>query len=240
MIRRPARSSGTPLMRDGGCAYVDPARSGLRNATVEIAMNPNIAYPQKMNEQELPFSKLGSDQQKQLAVFYKESLELDFKESRNSAWELAKVLLGVNSGAAAGLFVLVRSSTEKAGLAGAFYTFCLGVFFVVAAYFVGAVQFAGGALKWEEDIQKVFQDQLSPSALISRRRQRLRGSWSKVVGLLGFLSFGCIIIGSLLAAKSSMSLPTRELGNAAPMIQIENTSTSSVPLVQPATTNRSK
>src|ERR1019366_151021 len=102
-----------------------------------------------MNEQELFFSQLKPDEQTALSAFYKEALETNFRQSRNAAWELAKVLLTVNSGAVAGLFIVVRSSAENSILIASFYIFCFGVFFVVAAYFIGAVQFSGAALKLE-------------------------------------------------------------------------------------------
>jgi len=137
---------------------------------------------------------------------------VNFRESRNAAWELAKVLLTVNSGAAAGLFIVVRSSAENSLLIASFYSFCFGVFFVVAAYFVGAVQFAGNALKWEEDIQNVFQDKLSPIAIIERQRKRVRGNWSKACSILGGLSFLCIIAGGLIAGKCLIKEPQQISG----------------------------
>ena len=162
-----------------------------------------------MSEQEYYFSQLQSAEQSALSTFYKEAMEVNFRESRNAAWELAKVLLTVNSGAAAGLFIVIRSSTENSLLIAAFYTFCFGVFFVVAAYFVGAVQFAGNALKWEEDVQKVFQDKLSVDALIKNQRKRVRGIWSKACRILGWLSFLCIIIGGLTAGKFLVETPSQ-------------------------------
>src|ERR1035437_1273900 len=110
-----------------------------------------------MNEQERFLSQLNPDEQAALSTFYKEALEANFRESRNASWELAKVLLTVNSGAAAGLFIVVLSSAKNLFLIASFYIFCLGVFFVVTAYFVGAVRFSGAALKMEEDVQQVFQ-----------------------------------------------------------------------------------
>ena len=128
-----------------------------------------------MNEPEHLFSQLLPDEQNALRAFYKESHEVASKESRNAAWELAKVLFAANSGAAAGMFLVVRSFAPSPSLIVAFYLFCLGVFSVVAAYFAGAWLFSKGAQKWEEDIQNVLQGGLTPSALIRRQRERLRG-----------------------------------------------------------------
>jgi hypothetical protein len=160
-----------------------------------------------MNEQEQFFSQLKPNEQAALSAFYKEALETNFRESRNAAWELAKVLLTVNSGAAAGLFFVVRSSAENSVLIASFYTFCFGVFFVVAAYFVGAVQFAGGALKWEEEIQKVLQDKLSPLALIRGQRKRVRGKWSKTCCILGGFSFLCILVSGIMTGIFLIKAP---------------------------------
>jgi hypothetical protein len=153
-----------------------------------------------MNEQERLFSQLTPDEQKYLSAFYKEALETNFRESRNAAWELAKVLLTVNSGAAAGLFIVIRSSAANLFLTDSFYTFCFGVFFVVAAYFTGAVQFSDAALKFEENVQLVYQNKLSPMGLTRRIRQSVRGKWSYACPILGGMSFACIILGGVLTA----------------------------------------
>jgi len=165
-----------------------------------------------MNKPEHLFSQLSPDEQNALSGFYKESMEVAFRESRNAAWELAKVLFAANSGAAAGMFVVVRSFTVSPIAIASFYLFCLGVCSVVAAYFAGAWLFNLGALQWEEDIQNVLQDRLAPSDVIRRQRTRVRGRLSKAAPLLGSISFACFVAGGVLAGIFLIQAPERVSG----------------------------
>jgi hypothetical protein len=69
-----------------------------------------------------------------------------------ASMELTKYLFAANTGAAAGLFILLKSSTGREYL-WAFFIFCFGTFFVGVSYFVYA--------SWMREISETYTDNLN-------------------------------------------------------------------------------
>ena len=158
-----------------------------------------------------------------LYSLYQERNESNFQESRNAAWELAKFLFTANTGAAAGMFILVRGSHGNGYLIGAFFTFCIGVFFVGTAYFLGAVLFAEIALKYEEGVRQVVQGNLLPLAFIQSHREIVRGRKSQLIPIFGTLSFLCLLIGGVIAVKPFLNETTDQTSVATKSINMSVT-----------------
>ena len=188
-----------------------------------------------MSENEIPFSKWTHSEQEAIVGFYKESLKENFKESRNASWELAKFLFAANAGAAAGMFLMVRSEKGDPFLLAAFFMFCFGVFAVGVAYFAGAWGFNLAANNLEKNIHKVIKDELGHSEMMSQVQRQSRGWISQIVPLFGTLSFLSLCIGGLVAIKPFLVKDNSSKLASAPMICNVVASTTNYPAMSSST-----
>lgn len=172
-----------------------------------------------MNTEGTRFQQLDEATRDRLGGIYKDATETAFRESRFASWELAKFLFAANGGAAAGLFVLVRGTPGDGFLVSGFFTFCAGVFFVGAAYFVGTWGFNRNALAWDADLQDTLSGKLSVEELSRRQRSRVRGPWSKLVPLFGTLSFVCLCLGGIIAVKPFLHSSPPSIAPASPALK---------------------
>jgi len=119
-----------------------------------------------------------------------------------SAWlEFAKYLFAANSGAAAGLFLLVRSSEGERVYSAAFFIFCAGTFFVGLAYFCYAAWTHEMATGWAADFISLTQNEITLGELDDRNHGR-NSSWKFKAMRAGLVvSFLLLISGGVTAGK---------------------------------------
>jgi hypothetical protein len=125
-----------------------------------------------------------------------------YGKSAQSAWaELAKYLFAANTGAAAGMFILLKSSEGQNWYFAAFSVFCAGTFFVGLSYFLYANWSSELSEEWSADMNSWGRNEISIRQMDTRNRQRLC-SWKRKVARIGLvISFLLLIAGGLTAVK---------------------------------------
>lgn len=132
------------------------------------------------------------------------------------AWrlELAKYLFTANTGAAAGLFLLLRTSPVGQSYLLAFYLFCAGTFFVGLSHFFAAAWSHEMARGWQRDCNRLMRSEITLGELDSRydARSNSKKFWLARTGL--WLSFVFLMAGGLTAAKPFWPQPSNPVVNA--------------------------
>jgi hypothetical protein len=121
--------------------------------------------------------------------------------------ELSKYLFAANTGAAAGLFLLLRASPGGRSYLWAFFLFCLGTFFVGLSYFLAADWGHEMAKGWSRDFERLMRNEITLGQLDHGHaiRSTSRKFWLLRTGL--WLSFACLLCGGITAAKPFWSQP---------------------------------
>jgi hypothetical protein len=164
------------------------------------------------------------------------------EQSRFCCWELAKYLFTANTGAAAGLLFLLRSTPGNSFVLFSFCLFCFGTFCVLVSIFVGTTH----AVEVAEGFQKDLLSGTIESQLASRHIERLNGRKTRIIPLGAWLSFGSLIAGGVIAAVALFkgAIPTNEqktnpainvVVTNAPTFSLTVTSALPVYVLEPAT-----
>ena len=113
--------------------------------------------------------------------------------------EFAKFLFAANTGSAAGLFLLLKSSPNKSFLA-AFFLFCAGAFCVGVAHFITNKWYEELAEGFAADINSWGRNEMTIRTLDERHRKRLTTNKRKLAMFGHYSSLGFLISGGVLAA----------------------------------------
>ena len=114
--------------------------------------------------------------------------------------ELTKYLFTANTGAAAGVFLLLNSAARQSWHLAAFFIFCGGAFFVGVAYLAMASWSRELSEGWSADLNAWGRNEITISTVDARNRQR-QGSRKKMIVRWGLtVSFALLILGGLAAA----------------------------------------
>jgi hypothetical protein len=142
--------------------------------------------------------ELTPEQVAHFAKLAKERAELFDDFAYKTYCELAKYLMAINSGAAAGLFVLLHSQLRGWHLA-SFFTFCAGAFFVGVAFLAlssWSVEMSEG---WTADMHAWGRNEMTIKAMDASNGKRFH-SWKKKAARRGLVvSFAFLIVGGVMA-----------------------------------------
>jgi hypothetical protein len=134
-----------------------------------------------------------------------------YGETAIAAWmEWAKYLFAANTGAAAGLFLLSRSSDYRYWYLAAFSFFCGGVVFVGLSFFTHARGCHESALGWARDFDAVGRNEITFGQLDQRNLKRANSWKGRFARFCLVISFVCLIGGGTIAAKAFWSEPVKE------------------------------
>jgi hypothetical protein len=141
-------------------------------------------------------------------------------QSRNACWELAKYLFTANTGAAAGMLFLLRSTPGNTLVLISFSLFCLGTFCVLVSIIFGVSYFVDIAVGYQKDLAVGKND----AELGARHVQRFDGWRGKIAPFGGWLSFASLIVGGIIAAVALFkgAIPASEQKNPALTVVVTN------------------
>jgi hypothetical protein len=123
-------------------------------------------------------------------------------ENAQTVWmEFAKYLFAVNSAAAAGLFVLLRSSPGDIWLSLGFGSFCAGTLFVGLGYFILAKWLGELSDGWTEDFNAWGRDELTIAELDHKNRTRHASPKKRVIKAFLIASLLLLVAGGVVTAK---------------------------------------
>lgn len=123
--------------------------------------------------------------------------------------ELSKYLFTANTGAAAGLFLLLRTSPDGRSYFHAFCLFCIGTFFVGVSHFFAADWGHTLAEGWTKDFNRLMRSEITLGQLDAGHRARCESLKYRLVRLGLWLSFACLLAGGVTAAKPFWSQPPK-------------------------------
>ena len=116
--------------------------------------------------------------------------------------ELAKYLFAANTGAAAGVFLLVRASPRGFFPLLSFFAFIAGTFFVGVSYLALASWSREVSDGWTQDLNAWGRSEITIGVMDANNRAR-RASWKGAVAHIGLrVSFGFLIAGAVTAGIS--------------------------------------
>jgi hypothetical protein len=118
------------------------------------------------------------------------------EQSRYSCWELAKYLFTANTGAAAGLLLLLRSSPGNCPLLISFCFFCAGAFCVLVSIFFGTSH----AVEVSTGFQKDFLSGATENEIITQHNKRFNHPKLAIIPIGAWLSFCFLFVGGIIAA----------------------------------------
>ncbi len=155
-----------------------------------------------MNER--PADKLWKDlPPEQVDHFFKKCAsraELLGDLAHQTSCELAKYLFAANTGAAAGIFFLLKSSPGHIWYLLSFFSFCAGTFFVGVSYLTLASWCRELSDGWSQDMSAWGRNEITIAAMDANNRVR-HASFEKTAARLGLaIAFGLLIAGGLTAA----------------------------------------
>ncbi len=116
--------------------------------------------------------------------------------------ELTKYLFATNTGAAAGIFFLLRSSPDQLWYLLSFFIFCGGTFFVGICYLTLSSWSGEIADGWSQDVNAWSRNEMTITDMDINSRTR-HSSWKKAGVRWGLrISFILLIAGGLMAGFS--------------------------------------
>jgi hypothetical protein len=116
--------------------------------------------------------------------------------------ELAKYLFATNTGAAAGVFLLLKSKPDQFWYLVAFFVFCGGTFFVGVCYLTFANRSRKLAHGSVQDIHEWGRNELTVADVDAKNRKRYAALEKAWVFLGLMISFILLMIGGLIAGFS--------------------------------------
>ena len=142
-------------------------------------------------------------------------------QSRSACWELAKYLFTANTGAAAGMLFLLRSTPGNTLVLVSFSLFCFVTFCVLVSIIFGVSYFVNVAVGYQKDLAVGKGD----AELGARHVQRLDGWRGKIAPSGGWCSFVSLIVGGIIAAIALFkgAIPASEQKNPALTVVVTNT-----------------
>lgn len=124
--------------------------------------------------------------------------------------ELTKYLFAANTGAAAGVFLLLKSSPGRSWYLVSFFTFCVGTFCVGVSYFILASWCRQVAEGWAESLNAWGRNEMTVADMDAKNRTQ-HNSWKKTAVRVGLvMSFVLLMLGGLTAGCALWKSPKPE------------------------------